>query len=1384
MKRKRFLLMEMLKNSGKMRKIFLFLAAVAVCFCVTGEVMAQTSGRTIGGCPFTITGSPGNYTLTISGNGAIGNYSYSNPWGSYYQSDIKTVNIQQGVTSIGDYVFYLCDGLTSITIPNSVTSIGISAFYGCSSLTSITIPDGVTYIGNNAFYDCSKLTSVTIPDGVTSIGNGAFARCLSLTSVMIPDGVTSIGDDAFYGCRSLTSVTIPDGVTSIGNGAFFGCNGLTSIAIPNLVTAIGNSTFFGCGSLTSVTIPDLVTSIGSDAFSGCSSLTSITIPNRVTSIGNSAFYNCIGLTSITIPDLVTSIGGGAFSGCSSLTSITIPNLVASIGNEAFARCSRLISVNFNAINCTTMGSSSSPVFSGCSALTSLNIDSEVKTIPAYAFYNCSGLTSVTIPDLVMSIGESAFSGCSGLTSITIPDGVTSIGNGAFSGCSLTTVNFNAINCTAMGSSSSPVFSNCNAFATLNIGDEVKAISAYAFCNYSGLRTVTVGNSVESIGNSAFASCTNLKNIYVNWTTPLSVTTAPFSGLTTVGITLHVPAGTAAQYRQNSYWNQFNISGDASELPCSAPLANGSARQLIWAICNNTLILSGEGVMPDYTPGNTPWYSYRNSIHSVEISESITSIGRYAFSDCSSITSITIPASVSETGAYAFLGCTKLEMINVAADNPNYASENGSLCNKQVTTLICVPAGKSGSYTVSGNIKTIDASAFYGCIKLTSVIIPNTVTSVEKYAFDGCTKLEFITFPLKLLQSYTNGFGELFHTVSQVTNTSSSVNYAATGYKQSYHRYESCSYCYTTSSGTVTSGYRHYYYYVPSSLKAITISDDAEIKNNFFQNTNLETISIPLVTIIGDYAFSGCTRLVSVKNLNSVTSIGNYAFSGCTNLVSVENLNSVTSIGNYAFSGCAKLVSIEIPNSVISIGNYAFSGCNLSSVAIPDGVTSIGASAFNGCPLKSVITPVVESSLFSSSLEKLTITSACISLSSGCLAAATNLQELILPFIGTSTTSPTTLRTLFSSSVPTTLKKLSLVRTSANIQIAENALAGLTQLTELVLSSNVRGLGRNALDGCSGLEHIYSHWANPPAAYNNSTFEGVGKYSCIIHVPVGVDSKNKYATADGWKEFYADNIWEAAAVKLVARSLPDYGGIIDGSLEYNYDDNATLTAGGNSGYDFQCWMEGNAIVSTSSAYTFTVTAPRTLYAVFTPRENENNVSITPQPTEVSIAWNGEVGASSYTLVIYLDAARTQVYTTLRFAADGTPQQAPSLRSVQSRLSHTVDGLQAGEDYYYSITSYDAEDYALTIAIGSFETSAGSSIETVESRKIRIYPNPVRESFRIDGFTAPTQVIVTDISGRTVLQQTVSGDESIATGHWSKGIYLIRVNGKIMKIVKAF
>lgn len=224
-----------------------------------------------------------------------------------YQSNMVSVIIPDGVTSIGKGTFQYCSGLTSITIPSGVTSIGAYAFSDCSGLTSITIPNSVTSIGSSAFSRCSGLTRVNITD---------FSAWLNIDFSSMESNPLYHANHLYLNGKKVTEIVIEEGVTKINDYVLYEASALTSITIPNSVTSIGGWAFYGCSGLASITIPNSVTSIGAYAFSHCYALSSIIIPESVTSIGKEAFYWCSGLTSITIPSSVTSIGVGAFYGCS------------------------------------------------------------------------------------------------------------------------------------------------------------------------------------------------------------------------------------------------------------------------------------------------------------------------------------------------------------------------------------------------------------------------------------------------------------------------------------------------------------------------------------------------------------------------------------------------------------------------------------------------------------------------------------------------------------------------------------------------------------------------------------------------------------------------------------------------------------------------------------------------------------------------------------------------------------------------------------------------------------------------------------------------------------------------------------------------------------
>ncbi len=335
----------------KKRLLSILLAAVMLLTMLPLGLVETAWAASSGTCGDKLTWSlSDDGTLTISGTGKMKDYgdNYGMSVAPWYvgSSQVKTVIIEDGVTSIGDRAFDGCTKLTRVVIPDSVTSIGYSSFRGCYSLPSVAIPDSVTSIGDSAFAYCKALTGITLSGSVTSIGSCAFQSCDSLTSVTMQNGVTDIGDNAFTYCKNLTSVTIPNSVKTIGTSAFYNCAGLTRVTIPGSVTRIEQDTFKGCSGLTSVTISDGVTSIESGAFRDCTSLTSVTIPGSVTSIEGYAFAYCSALTSLIIHDGTTSIGISAFMNCTSLGSVTIPRSVTDIGGYAFSSCRSLADVYY------------------------------------------------------------------------------------------------------------------------------------------------------------------------------------------------------------------------------------------------------------------------------------------------------------------------------------------------------------------------------------------------------------------------------------------------------------------------------------------------------------------------------------------------------------------------------------------------------------------------------------------------------------------------------------------------------------------------------------------------------------------------------------------------------------------------------------------------------------------------------------------------------------------------------------------------------------------------------------------------------------------------------------------------------------------------------
>ena len=467
-----------------------------------------------------------------------------------------------------------------------------------------------------------------------------------------------------------------------------------------------------------------------------------------------------------------------------------------------------------------------------------------------------------------------------------------------------------------------------------------------------ISSIIVPDYVTSIGESAFRGCSGLTSI-----------TLPFVGASKTASGCAQVFGYIFGYTTTS--SSDSVSGATCQYYCY-PSYNGR---------------------PNYY-GDLIYYHYYipSSIKSVTITGG--NITNVAFKNCARLASITILDSVTNIGNSAFSGCTGLTKITGSSDAVSTIVKQ---CESKAIEEIIITSGTSissqafyecsnlTSITISDSVTSIGDKAFYNCSKLTGIVIPNSVTSIGKYAFYGCSGLTSMTLPfVGASATANNGYDQVFGYIF--------------GYETSGRASSTSGATYQYDGGTA-----YYHYYIPSSIKSVTVTGE-NIPSRAFKNcSSLTSITISdSVTSIGKYAFNntawynnqpdglvyvgkvaykykgtmpsntsiiikdgtisitgsafrGCSGLTSITIPDSVTSIGEDAFYGCSGLTSITIPDSVTSIGDGAFNGCTGLTSVTIGNSVTSIGARAFESCSgLTSITIPDSVTSIGDYAFYRC----------------------------------------------------------------------------------------------------------------------------------------------------------------------------------------------------------------------------------------------------------------------------------------------------------------------------------------------------------------------------------------------------------------------------------------------------
>ena len=621
-------------------------------------------------------------TLTISGTGPmddIGPADDDAPW-SEYRNNIRAVVISEGVTSVGDNSFRGYDKILEIRIADSVLELGESSFADCTGAVALYIPislNPITSTSNPAFGGCTNIQRVKFSYGTGSAPDytrdDSVTSCIytpwylsrgGLSEISIPEDVTHIGNNMFFGCSKVVVLVIPETVTSIGQGAFTNCSGIMNLTLPVSTDAVGsndNPAFKGCSSIRRVTFTKgtgewfpydtgTVSTASHIHFTpwyfSKDTVEDAIFDSGVSTIGDCAFQGYDRLETVELPNSLTSIGNYAFSECRSIQTLTIPDGVTSLGESAFRNCTVISDLSLP-ISLNAVAYNANPAFEGC-----VNIERMTFTVGSGMWHVYQESSSLSGHDCYLYTPW--YLSKSSITDITLEYGVVSVSAWQFN-------TFTALRNVILPESVTLIgqnaFSECTSLASIQLPNYLTEIGSYSFDGCSSLASVNFPDTLHSIGDFAFRGCTALTTI-----------TLP-DGLTSVG--------------QNAF-RECSI----TEIDIPDTLTNVGDNA--FSGCPLATVDTGDGLTA-LTP-----FKFTDSLESIRLGLSITTIRSNEFSGCSKLTTMSIPMNVSSIGYNAFGGCTSLASIHVDDSNPNYASEEGVLFDKGKTKLICYPYAKQNT----------------------------------------------------------------------------------------------------------------------------------------------------------------------------------------------------------------------------------------------------------------------------------------------------------------------------------------------------------------------------------------------------------------------------------------------------------------------------------------------------------------------------------------------------------------------------------------------------------------------------------------------------------------------------------------------------------------
>ncbi len=1096
--------------------------------------------------------------LTITGNGPMNDLSSNNAWLAY-KTDIMTVEIADGITSIGSSAFENCSNMTSVNIPDTVAGIGDYAFDSCSVLGNILLPEHLSSIGNYTFYWCSGMTEFMLPDNITSIGPFAFLSCRatrfanlgSVTSKTLSKNGWSfkpVGQNYF-----LRYEFTEDEITGL---AFVSADvDATSVIIPQGVTSIDSSAFQNRTSLTEVTMPVGVTSIGNNAFYGCSSLTSISIPDGVISIGNNAFHSCENLVNVSLPNSLTSIGESAFYACGSLNAITIPDSVTMVGNNAFANVPVYHLAHVDTAGAWAMGKAGYAIMPvGETFSVQYIFDGDVVTDVSLTSVSYDDV-SFTVPDYVTLIGEHTFSGHRSLKSITFPDNVSGFDRYSFDGCGQVTKYANLGSETAktlsmIGYGFTPIGQE-NYSLIYRFTDDVVTSLALATVNYQ-VTNFTIPTGVTEICSFAFSGCSELSEIVL----PDDIDTVGSSAFINCSAVRYAAIDSEAAKALGRAFYSFNPLGETYSLKYT--FTDDVVTDLMLVSVDETVTeftvpegvtLIGQGslthsglmtsvIIPDSvtTIGNEA-FRYCTSLTSINLPQNITSIGKFAFENCSNLASVTLPTHLTSIEDYTFQYCNSLTSLTI----PDSVTYIGAVALPYSTSLYAqlntdgakavsrygrsfrVPGNKYDlkyvytddtitgleiknadkditSISIPGGVTIIGDSAFHSCSSLTSVSIPEGVTSIGESAFYKCSSLESVTIP----EGVTSIGGSAFSGCSSLTEITipdsvDSIGLHSFGVPSTVNKIKI--YCSDlTADIAKTLSKAGYSFWLTGQEYSLKYEYDQDTVTGLVVTSALETITEAILP-------------------EGVTGINEYAFMSTT-LSSITLPGTLTSIGSQVFNSCNHLASIVIPEGLLTIGTYTFSSPTIlftdRNTVAAQTLSKAGYSFREpGCGYDLIY--LYENDIVSGleirkvdEAESFVIPDYVTSIGECAFQYQTNLTRVTIP-VGVKSIGYqafTNCNNLRNVTLPNTIT-----------DISSYAFMYCKNLTEVTIPANVTNIGNCAFEGCSQLSRIMLLNNGETISIGSNAFASTSLTTVYCYEYTDADS---WATDNGYTVIYLDN----------------------------------------------------------------------------------------------------------------------------------------------------------------------------------------------------------------------------------------------------------------------